>query len=171
MKNTREAALNYALYLLSGSARTRQEIIDKLRGKGIDEMIVRDVLKSLEANGWVDDLAYATYYIESRQNRYGKYRLINGLKMKGVEAACIEAAFLSLEASEEFETPQKIAKKLLDRKIEGIAIDWQRLEGDYAYKGKIYQKLARFLASRGFASDVVKTVVGERLSQEFFDES
>lgn len=167
MKNTREAALNYALYLLSGSARTKQEIIDKLRGKSFDETIVTDVLATLETNGWVDDLAYATYYIESRQNRYGKYRLVNGLKMKGVEAACIEAAFLSLEAPEE---PYEVAKRLLDRKIQGVTIDWQRLEGDYAYKGKIYQKLARFLASRGFPSDVVKTVVGERLSQEFFDE-
>ena len=44
------------------------------------------------------------------------------------------------------------------------------IKSDYKYKYGLYQKLASFLANRGFPGGVIKEAIGERLSEQFIDE-
>ncbi|MBM7562196.1 RecX family transcriptional regulator [Fusibacter tunisiensis] len=162
-----EKWLNYALYLLTLKMRTEAEVKRKLNEKQVEVETQRLVLAFLNDNGLLDDVAFARLYIEANANRYGAYRLRAYLNRKGVSERDQEAAFESadIEAS-----PEARARHVLSRKVESLNIDWNQVSNDYAYRNKVYGKLARFLAGRGFSSDIVKTVVRERLSHEFFDE-
>ena len=96
------------------------------------------------------------------------------LKQKGVRQTDIDLAFLNeedeaMEASDAI-TENDIVSRILEKKIASTTIDWTRMKSDYQYKNAIYQKLARFLASRGFSADVIKTVLRNRLAEEFIDE-
>lgn len=163
-----EKWLNYALYLLTIKPRTIYEIETKLKEKQVDSEVSRLVLDFLVENKLVDDITFAQNYIEANQARYGVYRMKSYLKRKGISDRDLDQAFQTIE----FELdPLQSAKDLLDRKIRTLSIDWESVDSDYAYRSKLYGKLARFLAGRGFSSDIVKLVVRERLSHEFFDES
>ena len=167
-----EKGLNYALYLLSGQMRTRKEISDKLISKGYDASVVESVIRMLVECKYLDDVNYAQTYIRSKRHKYGDYRLDVALVKKGISQEDLQTARQRLEndESDEYVSPEEIAISLLDKKIAVTDIDWNRLSSDYVYKGKLYQKLASFLAGRGFSSNVVKKVLSDRLSQEFFDE-
>lgn len=162
-----EKWLNYVLYLLTIKSRTLYEIESKLKEKQVDSKISQLVLDFVVENSLVDDIAFAQNYIEANKARYGVYRMKSYLKRKGISEKDLELAFETIE----FELdPMQSARDLLDRKVQSLSVDWDSVDKDYAYRNKLYGKLARFLAGRGFSSDVVKTVVRERLSHEFFDE-
>lgn len=165
-----EKALNLALYYLSLKARTERELRTKLQDKEVAPDTAKAVMAFLKDKQWVDDAAYAMRYIESTQSRYGKYKLQMKLRQKGIDDAVIEAAIADLTEEEELVDERDRAGQLLNKKISTLSVDWALIESDYAYKNKLYGKLCRFLFSRGFSSDIVKQVVGERLAQEFFDE-
>ena len=169
---TYEKGLNYALYLLSGQMRTRKEIADKLVLKGYEAPVIESVLQILDENKYLDDVNYAQIYIRSKRSKYGDYRLDLALIKKGVSQHDLHLArqLLEEDASDDYISAEEIAEKVLEKKIAVTEIDWDRVGSDYAYKGKLYQKFASFLAGRGFSGGIIKKVVGKRLSQEFFDE-
>jgi len=94
------------------------------------------------------------------------------LKQKGVLNRDIEEAYLKLqdEEEEDLHDPEEAIRVILDKKIATTKIDWDRLKTDYKYKYSTYQKLASFLANRGFSSSIIKSAVSERLAEEFIDE-
>ena len=81
------------------------------------------------------------------------------------------AALADEEETEDAPEDNNYIQRVLDKKIAATTIDWDRLKTDYKYKYSLYQKLARFLASRGFSGDVIKNVISERLAEEFIDET
>jgi regulatory protein len=152
--------------------RTVKQVEDKLVSKEMStELIVRivDFLKEVK---YLDDVLYAQYFIRSRRSKYGDYRIKMALKQKGVSNHDIEEAYLNLQDDEEGEPhdPEQAIRVILDKKIASTTIDWDRLKTDYKYKYSTYQKLASFLANRGFSSNIIKSAVSERLAEEFIDE-
>ena len=75
-----------------------------------------------------------------------------------------------MEEEDDVLAPADAVKAVLDKKVATIQIDWERLKTDYKYKYGLYQKLASFLANRGFSSGVIKSAIRERLAEEFVDE-
>ncbi|OJV66379.1 MAG: hypothetical protein BGO41_02810 [Clostridiales bacterium 38-18] len=174
MKSLYEKGLEYALYLLSGQMKTEKQMRDKLKGKAYEEDIVEKIIRQLLEVKYLDDVNYAQCYIRANRHRYGSYRLKMSLRQKGVKQSDIDLAFLndedeSMEAAEAI-AENEIVEKVLEKKIASTTIDWARMNADFQYKNATYQKLARFLASRGFSADVIKTVLRNRLNEEFVDE-
>ncbi len=167
--------LNYALYLLSLQMRTSHEIREKLLGKEMSVEMVEQIISYLCAHHFLDDVLYAQSFIRSRRHKFGDYRIKADLKRKGVSLDDVQKGYEALADEEETEDEtvddKHYIKQVLDKKIAVTTIDWDRLKTDYKYKYSLYQKLARFLASRGFAGDVIKNVISERLAEEFFDET
>lgn len=166
--------LNYALYLLSLQMRTAYEIREKLLGKEMPEEMVEQIISYLSEHKFIDDVVYAQSFVRSRRHKYGDYRIKADLKRKGVSLEDIQKGYIELadEEAEDGETDDKsYVKQVLEKKIAATTIDWDRIKIDYKYKYSLYQKLARFLASRGFAGDVIKNVISERLAEEFIDEA
>ena len=170
MKTEFEKGMEYALYLLSLQMRTVKNVEDKLIGKAYSEETVSKVINQLKEVNYLDDVTYAQYFIRSRRLRYGDYRIKMELGRKGVSQNDIEAAYLVMSEEEQLETPYEIVSAVLEKKIASTNIDWSRLKSEYKYKYSIYQKLASFLAGRGFSHDVIKTVLSKRLAEEFVDE-
>ena len=174
MKSMYEKGLEYALYLLAGQMKTEKQMRDKLKGKAYEDEIIEKIVRQLLEVKYLDDVNYAQCYIRANRHKYGSYRLKMSLKQKGVRQTDIDLAFLNeedeaMEASDVV-TEKDIVSKILEKKIASTTIDWARMKSDYQYKNAIYQKLARFLASRGFSADVIKTVLRTRLTEEFIDD-
>lgn len=170
MNNAFEKGLNYALYLLSLKMRTTNEMKTKLIDKEMDEALVEQIIQYLIDQKYLDDTLYASTYIRTRRERYGDFRIDNELKRKGISKATIDLAKQSLIDEEEAGDAFDYARGVLDKKMATLTIDWDRLRNDYKYKYGLYQKLAGFLSNRGFSGSVIKAVIGERLSEQFFDE-
>ncbi len=165
-KTPYEKWLDYALYLLSIRMRTKAEILKKLKEKQVEPEIIQLVLSFLESHHYIDDENFAQLYIENHQHEHGAYRMRRKLKEKGIEEAILEPLFEAIDEEDSLAS----AKQVLLKKCRSLSIDQEQLQSDYVYRQKIYQKLMRFLAYRGFSSSVTHTVIKDVLQQEFFDE-
>ena len=167
-----EKGLNYALYLLSLQMKTVSQMEEKLASKEMSPEIIRKIIQFLIEHQFLDDANYAQNYIRSRRHKYGDYRIKMDLSRKGVSNADVLLGYQMIadEEGESEPSQEEAVRVVLDKKIATINIDWDRLKSDYKYKYGIYQKLASFLAGRGFSSSVVKSAVSERLAEHFFDE-
>lgn len=170
MNQVFEKGLNYALYLLSLKMRTEKEIRTKLIDKQFDETMVEQIVRFLVENRYLDDLSYASTYIRTRREKYGDYRIEIELVRKGISKETITLAKEALIDEDEAGDALDYARVVLDKKMATLTIEWDRLKVDYKYKYGLYQKLAGFLSNRGFPGSVIKTVVSERLAEQFFDE-
>ena len=167
MSNPLDKAIEDALVILTLGLKTKKQVVDKLLKKGHEESICYEVCRYLEQHKYLDDALYAQLYVESKSKKYGAHRLKLGLKQKGVSAEDIDKGF---ESQDEPLDETERARALLEQKIKNTPIEWERLNEDYSYKVKIQSKLLSYLASRGFSSSVVYSVVRNRLAEQFIDE-
>lgn len=165
-----EKGLNYALYLLSLKMYTVSEVRSKLASKAYPKIVANRIVDYLLECRFLDDLTYTETLIRSKQSRYGAYRMKQMLYRKGILEDLIQTAYNNLEDEGELVSAEETVDEILNKKIANTKIDWDRLKVDYKYKVSIYNKLASFLANRGFSSGVVKTAVSKRLAEQFVDE-
>lgn len=86
-----------ALYLLQSREYTSRKLYDKLREGGYEEELSREVVKSMEEYGYVDDARYADEYIRCQCQHKSKNRIIQDLKQKGIAVDIIEHAYADWE--------------------------------------------------------------------------
>ena len=109
------------------------------------------LIKKLERLGFLDDKEFAKWWVEQRVSfrPRGKRLLSIELRQKGVEKDVVEDALAELDE----EIDEKVmAKKLLKKN----SYKWEKLESR-----EKKMKASRYLVSKGFGWDVIKTVVGE----------
>ncbi len=150
-----EKFYNKALKFLSYRPRSEKEVRENLkkkpfgRGSGPSETATELIIKKLKDKKFIDDEEFAKWWVESRiRFRPRSIRLIKiELKQKGIDNEIIEKILssgdieiLSIDA----------VKRLVEKRLE-------RYSG--LPKEKIYQKLVRFLAGKGFDWDSIKQMV------------
>ncbi len=129
--------------------RSQKELEKKLQEKGFTSKIVKKTLKRLREFGYLDDKRFAWSWFETRKlSGKGKFIIKKELKEKGIEEELIKNILSHYSPSEEVE----IALNLARRKIVGLK-DLSKLEQK--------QKLACFLASRGFSWQAIIEVLGK----------
>lgn len=109
-----------------------------------DEKIFAAVFEKLEKLGLQSDENFAESFVRGHPN-WGRRRLEIELKRRGIEEELIET-FLPTDISEIENARETLAKKLRGEKV----------PNEYSAK----QKLAAFLARRGFSLDVIREVIG-----------
>jgi len=131
----KEKALRYLGY----RARTRKEITGKL--EEYPEEIVNEVLAMLEEYGYVDDLKFAEEYADARvRNKgYGKLRLRQELREKGVDPLAIDTVLSELEFDEVESAVEKLRRKA---------------SGSLTEKEK--KRYSGYLERQGFGYDVIR---------------
>jgi regulatory protein len=142
-----EKFYNYSLKFLSYRIRSEKEIRDKLKAKQVETQIIEKIIAKLKEKKFIDDDNFAGMWIENR-NRFKprSLRLIKmELKQKGIDPEIIESRIKDQELGVESDLEQ--AKKLVEKRI-------GRLKG--LPKQEIYEKLGRYLASKGFNWDTIK---------------
>jgi regulatory protein len=151
-----EAALEIAARYLGARPRSRWEVARRLRRAGVEDEIVDATLDRLTQLGYVDDLAFARWWAEQR-DRHGPRgrRLIEAeLRQRGVPRDVLEA--LREErgeppiAGETELTDEDRAREALTRRLRGAPLPEDPRE---------VQRLAAFLARRGFEPDTVWSVL------------
>lgn len=138
-----------AYRLLGHRARARQELRERLLAKEHTEQAVDEALQALQADGLLDDAAFARSYVadKRRLSGWGTQRIRRGLTALGVDGADVEAALggpAEEGAAEELERALAVLRKL--------GAPRPPLE---AARRRAYQTLQR----RGFASGLAYAAV------------
>ena len=122
----------------------------KLGGEQVDQTSdsisaqIAVVLDDFEARGWLSDVRFAEALVRRRSERYGARKIADELQRAGVNGPRSAALLHSLR-----ETEYQRAYDLWARKYAVVAKDQKERARQY-----------RFLASKGFSSDVVGKVIG-----------
>lgn len=165
-----ENLLNKAVRFLSFRPRSEKEIKDylikksssaktpKIQDKTGLESVINSVIQKLKEQKFINDEDFVKWWVEQRTLiRPKASRVIKfELKQKGIAKDLIENAFENPKASD-LEKARAIFQKNIKK--------YSRF-GD---KRKAYEKMGRFLASKGFDYDIIKQVIDPILSKEYND--
>lgn len=154
-RSPEEQARAICLRLLTGTPRTRGQLAEALRTRGIPDEVAQEVLSRFEDVGLIDDAAFADAWVESRHHSRGLARraLARELRTKGVDSALIDEAVGQLDAEQE----ERTARELVERKLRAT----RGLERE-----KRLRRLAGMLARKGYAEGVALRVVRRALEEE-----
>jgi regulatory protein len=136
---------------LAGRARTRHELEQAMQAKKVPTAIAQQVLDRMASVGLVDDAAFASAWVESRQQRrhLSAPALRRELQAKGVDRGTIEVALAPVDSEAELAA----ARGLVERKSAAMADLGDQVR---------YRRLAGLLSRRGFGPAVIARVLGER---------
>jgi len=145
-----------AIRFLSFRPRSEKELKDYLVKKKCDDLTSKRIIESLTRDKFLNDQEFVRWWVEQRTILRPKAsRVIKfELKQKGISKELIEEFFENDESSiSDFVKALALAEKKMVRlgKIED--------------KRKVYEKLGRFLASKGFDWDTIKEVIDRSLSK------
>jgi regulatory protein len=145
-----------ALRLLAQRDHSRAELERKLarRARGsagpAEALELGAVLDHLEAAGLIAPERVAEAVVAAKSARLGRCRIEQILQARGIDRPTIETALASATAASEVERARRL---------------WQRRFGAPPADAAARAKQVRFLAWRGFAADVIDTVIGARDSE------
>lgn len=145
-------ALEYALMRPHSSKEIRDYLWRKTQPRlskdgtkkpGASKEVADRVFTRLQEKGYISDENFARYWVENRNLTKGASRrkLINELRVKGVDTGIIDRAFADSSRSEKDELQKIIAKKR------------SKYPDD--------QKLMQYLARHGFGYDDIKSALAE----------
>ncbi|QQB34764.1 recombination regulator RecX [Achromobacter deleyi] len=133
-----------AVGYLSRREHARDELARKLAPHAEDADEVERVLDALEKEGWLSTERFAQSLVHRRASRQGAARIVQELRQHGVDDTQVSELREQLRATE------------YPRALEV----WQKRFGAKPEDRAAYAKQARFLASRGFAHDVIRRILG-----------
>jgi len=139
---------------LTGQARSRQELADKLARRGVPDQLAHDLLDRFTEVGLIDDAAYARQWVESRHRSRGlaPRALAQELRRKGVGDDQAKAALEQIDEADQREA----ARALVDKKLRSM----RGLDRQVATR-----RLAGLLARKGYAAGLAFSVVREALDE------
>jgi regulatory protein len=143
------------LRLLTTEPRTRAQLADAMRRRGVPEETADAVLGRLAEAGLIDDAAFAKAWVESRHYARGLSRrsLSTELRRRGVDGDDITEAVETLDPGQETETArQLVARKL--RSTRGQPVDARA------------RRAAGMLARKGYPAALTFRLIREALEQE-----
>ena len=105
-------ALEAAMKYLALRERSEQEVRSRLRRSCYDEAAIARVLDTLGLHNLVSDARFAGQWVRSRSRKYGRNRIAQELRMKGVSGEEAQAALDELPEDEEFSRAVAQARKL-----------------------------------------------------------
>jgi regulatory protein len=137
---------------LTGSARSRKELADKLAKRGVPDDLAERLLDRFEEVGLVDDEAFARAWIASRQPGKGLARraLAQELRRKGIDDLVAREALDEIDPDDE----EAAARSLVRRKLRSMS----RLEPAVATR-----RLVGMLGRKGYPPGMAFAVVRDEL--------
>lgn len=139
-----EAAVRY----LGPRPRSVSEIRRHLRTKRFDEPAVDQAIDQLRAQRYIDDEAFARYWVEQRDQfrQKGDRALVSELMGKGVPRETIDVVLGERDPDIEVKQARKALRRPITR--------WQTLE-----EGERKRKIHQYLVARGFSYDTIEAVL------------
>ena len=153
-----EKLLNKSFKFLSYRPRSEKEVRRYLVKKKADDLTLERIINSLKEHNFINDFDFTKWWIEQRTKfRPKAARLIKiELLQKGIDKDLIEE--ILQDKTIQTETDLDKAKKIAQKKI----LRYKNEEPQ-----KKYEKMVRFLASRGFDWDTIKEVVDQLVPNRY----
>ncbi len=150
-EDARHLAYSRVLRFLAFRSRSRKEVIDYLKNKGIDGRQTEMIMERLEKNGYINDAEFARMWVENRQRfkPKGRYALKWELSEKGIDEKLIDESLMDVD---EKDAAWAAVLPRLNR--------WKDLE-----EKTLKLKVARFLGRRGFGYEICRHVF-ERIIED-----
>lgn len=145
-----ESALLWATSRCAQRECCRQEIKKKWLEGGLDDDTCERLLDRLEDDGFIDENRYARAFIHDKleYDRWGRIKMTQALRLKGISRRMIDEAMAEVIAPEHY---REVLRGILQQKARTLNFDPEDREDSY----KALQKLVRFAASRGFEPDLI----------------
>jgi regulatory protein len=105
---------------------------------------IEAVLDDFETRGWLSDERFAEALVRRRSERYGTRKIADELERAGVDS----------------QQSAKLLGALKETEFQRAYDLWARKYGEKAQDQKERARQYRFLASKGFSSDVVARIIG-----------
>lgn len=149
-----EVARKILLDQLTGQARSRKQLADKLAQRNVPDEIATRLLDRFEEVGLVDDVAFARMWVESRQPGKGLAgrALAQELRRKGIDDEIIKETIDQIDPEDE----KDAARSLVARKMRAM----RGLDRQVATR-----RLVGMLARKGYSSSLSFAVVREALDE------
>lgn len=143
---------------LTGQARTRRELADKLAKREVPDDVAAELLDRFTDVGLIDDAAFASAWVESRHRSRGlaPRALAQELRRKGVDDEQAKAALEQIDEDDQ----RAAARALVDRKMRSV----RGLDPQVATR-----RLAGMLARKGYGAGLAFSVVREALAADEVD--
>lgn len=158
-------ARGICLKLLTARPRSRAELAEALRRKGIPEEIGESVLDRLGEVGIADDAAFAESAVHSGHTYRGLGRraLSAELRRRGVPDGIAREAVAAVRPEDE----EQRARELVRRRLRTVSRDDRTSDekgrGDKGRDDKMMRRLAGMLARKGYSEGLALRVLREEL--------
>jgi regulatory protein len=152
------AALEICLRLLTAAPRTRAQLDQALRRRGMAQSATDAALDRLAGAGLIDDAAFARAWVDTRHRGRGLARraLTAELRQRGVDEGDVRAAVADLGPEQEAASARRLVEaKLAATRGRPLATRMRRLTG--------------LLARKGYPPGMAYRVIREALEQEGID--
>ena len=135
--------------------RSTGELKRKLSEWGIESDDALEIIETLASRGFVDDERFAFAYVSGkyRIKKWGRVKIRFELRQKGINDDLIKKAITSIDPEVYFSNIQEI-----------VVRKWQETKGKDKWDKRA--KVMRFLASKGYESDLVTDAIKEVVSSE-----
>lgn len=150
LEDEKGKALDKAVKYISSTLKTARQIRDYLRKKEYNPQTIDYVIDKMIEYKYLDDTAYAKAFIATYSSKYGKMKLISALKSKGISDNIIDDVFANDDLKMD-NSIENTAKKYLKNKEQN---------------NDTYMKLSRFLYSRGYEFDEIKSCINKLKGEE-----
>lgn len=130
--------------------RSQQEVRDKLYSYGLHKDAVEEVIGELITEDFINEERFALAYAggKFRIKKWGKRKILEGLKFHRISDYCIKKAFAQIDEEEYFET----AKLLLIKKFNS-----SKATDNYP----LNQKMVRFMLQKGYEQGLIWSILRE----------
>jgi regulatory protein len=130
--------------------RCSAEVIQKLHDWGVNDARIPKLLESLTDDKFLDDKRFAESFVSSkfRLKHWGRNKIAYELRLKKIPSGLISLALETIDTDEYINTLQTLITKKS-----------KEVKDPDAYRKK--QKLARYLISKGFESELVFEIMKE----------
>jgi regulatory protein len=150
VKSEIERARLYAYKLIDYRPRAERELQRQLEQKGYAKEVIKSVTEYLKQLGYIEDRAFARYWIKVKFGNKGFYGIRQELLEKGIEIVIVNEILAELGPDDEYSCAFKLAKKKII--LSGGTCPYRRLAG--------------FLGRRGFSCEVIYKVCQELFGSE-----
>lgn len=140
----------------ASSERCSREAERKLLQWGYPAAKIREALRQLQNEGFVDDERYARAFARGKFHnlKWGRLKIAAELKARGLDSGLIQTALEEIP-EEEYRT---LVEKELQKKMASL-----KTNDSWSQKAAIL----RFAASRGYEAHLVKQILGDIADEEF----
>jgi len=151
VNKTRLAAYNYAVRLLTHREFCEFEMRQRLTGREFEDDVIRWTINQLVQDGYLSEMRFAESYLRSRLKKgEAPWLAAKRTEQKGTRSDAVQAALAELSA--DYDAGQAARDLMQARDPGGLRFDDER----------VWQRQARFLRNKGFATDIILRVLKQR---------